>query len=361
MATRYLVSCTGCPFHGKYRSRGTADYAFGRHSCDRYQRRAAEAIRYVERNAAIDRTPKPCHHKQADHQHGTYACYVLDACKCLPCGTANRTYEADRTRQQAYGRWNGLVDAEPARQHIRALMAQGMGLKRIAAVSGVAHGVLWKLIYGKRKRLKSGKPSKRRTPSRRVRPETEARILATKVDLADGARVDGFGAARRVQALVALGWSMAKIAARLGIQRSNFTSFAHGRTDISVAHDKAVRALYAELSMQLPPQESHRDKIAASRSRNLAKALGWLPPLAWDDESLDDPNAGPGSRVADDELDQSAIERRIGGDKSVPLTAGERAELVRRMLAKGFTKRDIERNTGVNPYRDVRTPEGVSA
>lgn len=363
MATVYLACCTDCPFAGRYTSRARADWAFGRHSCERHQRIAELRARGESRKASIDRTPKPCLHKEADHMHGTYACYVLDFCRCEPCASANRVYENSRVRQQAYGRWNGLVDAEPARQHIRSLMAQGMGLKRIVAVSDISHGQLWKLMYGKRKRLKSGKPSKRRTPSKRIRPETERRILAVQLDLAGGARVDSIGAARRIQALAALGWSLSKIAARLGILRSNFTNLAHGRTDITVAHDKAVRALYDEWSMQLPPQETHRDKIAASRARNYARALGWLPPLAWDDDALDDPESAPltGAEIDAPDLDHAAIERRAAGDKAVRLSQQEKAELVRLMVARGVPKNEIERRTGVNAHREHATAEGVSA
>lgn len=357
MATRYQVSCTECPFTGKYSSQAKANWAFSRHSCERHQLRAADTVRYLQRMSAVDRTPKPCLHKVAAHKHGTYACYVLDHCRCLPCGTANCDYEANRTRQQAYGRWNGLVDAEPAREHVRSLMAQGMGLKRIVAVSEVSQGQLWKLLYGKKR------PDGTRDASKRIRPGTEAKILAVQLDLADGANVDSTGAVRRIQALVALGWSQSKIAARMGILRSNFTDLAQGRTEITVAHDKGIRALYDEWSMTLPPQEKHRDKIAASRSRNYAVAHGWVPPLAWDDESIDDSAAAPyvATGPAGAAVDEAAIERRMLGDKSVRLTAVDRTELVRRMLARGVTKIEIERRTGINVAREMTTSEGVSA
>lgn len=357
MASRFVVGCTECPFTGRYNSRARADFAFGRHSCERYQLRAADSRRYLQRMDAIDRTPKPCLHKVAAHEHGTYACYVLDCCRCLPCGAANCDYEANRTRQQAYGRWNGLVDAEPARQHIRSLMAQGMGLKRIVAVSEVAQGQLWKLMYGK------PRGDGTRDASKRIRPETEAKILAVRLDLAGGAKVDSIGAVRRIHALVALGWSQSKIAARLGIKPSNFTALVHGRTGITVAHDKAIRALYAEWSMQLPPQDEWRDKIAANRSRNYAKAAGWLPPLAWDDEQLDAQTMPPHVTPEDAEpyLDHAAIERRMSGEKAVRLTQPEKAELVRRMVARGVAKVDIERRTGVNPHREYTLGKGLPA
>ena len=288
MATKYRVTCTECPFDRTYGSRAKADFAFGRHSCERARRIAELRARGEARKAAIDRTPKPCLHKEADHQHGTYACYVQDYCRCTPCSKANSDYELERVRQQAYGRWNGLVDAEPARRHVRELMEQGMGLKRIVAVSELSQGQLWKLLYGKKR------PDGSRSASKRITPRVEAKILAVEVDLADGARVDSTGAVRRIQALVALGWSQSKICIRLGVSRSNFTPIAQGaRPTMLVAHDKAIRALYAEWSMRLPPQTQWRDKIAANRARNYAKAAGWLPPLAWDDDLIDDPNATP--------------------------------------------------------------------
>jgi transcriptional regulator with XRE-family HTH domain len=237
-------------------------------------------------------------------------------------------------------------------------MEQGMGLKRIVAVSEVSQGQLWKLMYGKKR------PDGTRSASRRITPRVEARILAVRLDLADGARIDSSGAVRRVQALVALGWSQSKICIRLGISRSNFTPIAQGaRPTMLVAHDKAIRALYAEWSMQLPPQTEWRDKIAASRARNYAGAAGWLPPLAWDDDALDDPASAPltGAEIDAPDLDHAAIERRAAGDKAVRLSRQEKAELVRLMVARGVPKNEIERRTGVNPHREYATPEGVSA
>lgn len=355
MATRYRVACTECPFARTYTSQAHADRGFRLHSCDRHRALAAQAVERLAREAGRDRTPKPCLHKQANHQHGTYACYVLDHCICLPCATANSDYEAARVRQQAYGRWNGLVDAEPARRHVQQLAAQGMGLKRIVAVSDVSHGQLWKLLYGKKRADGS------RTPSKRITPRVEEKILAVRLDLAGGARVDSTGAVRRIQALVALGWSQSKICVRLGIQRSNFTDISQGRrTEITVAYDKAIRALYAEWSMQLPPEAGHRDRIAASRSRNYARAAGWVPPLAWDDDALDDPEAMPGAVEAID-LDQVRVQRRMHGDKDVRLNAAEKTELVRRMVANGVAKNEIERRTGVNPQRVLASVEAQAS
>lgn len=360
MATVFQTSCTDCPFSGTYTSQAGANRAFRLHSCERQRHRAGSAARRAARWAAVDRTPKPCLHRKANHQHGTYACYVLDYCRCGSCSKANADYEANRVRQQAYGRWNGYIDAEPARQHIRSLTEQGMGLKRIVAVSDISQGLLWKLMYGKKR------PDGTRTPSKRIRPDTAARILAVKLDLADGAKVDGDGAVRRIQALIALGWSQSKICRELDITPANFTPIVHGRRlGMTVAHDKAVRALYDRWSMKLPPEDNHRDKIAASRARRYAKTYGWLPPLAWDDDALDNPDAdafrGEAEAAAKEtEIDEAAIYRRMRGDRTVRLSKADAAELVTRCLAANWSQIEIERRTGVHPQRHTTSQQEAS-
>lgn len=285
MSTVYRAVCDECGYSTTSKTAKLATYGIRSHSCDRQRAKDAARTRRIAREAAVDKTPKPCHHKQTNHQHGTHACYVLDACRCHGCTAANTAYERRRTRDHAYGRWNGYVDAQPARAHVQQLQARGMGWKRVARSAGVPTGTMWKLLYGV--------PSTGRPPSARIRPATESAILAVRLDLAGGAVVDGTGTARRIQALVACGWSMSKIAARLGIQRANFTSIAHGIGRVTVATDRAVRALYDELWDRTPPQDDHRDRIAASRALNYARKAGWAPPLAWDDDAMDNPAATP--------------------------------------------------------------------
>lgn len=288
----HRASCD-CGWTGEYSSANKAAWCLRKHSCERHLAKAASAQRGAERRAAVDRTPKPCHHKEANHQHGTYSCYVLDRCRCQPCASAHRQYEQQRIRQQAYGRWDGLVDAQPSREHIRSLMARGMGLKRIVEVSGIAQGTLWKLLYGKRQ------ADGRKVVTARVRPSTEQRILAVRLHLADGATIGAIGTTRRLQALVAIGWSQSKLAYRLGMRPSNLGMMLN-RTTVRTSTAAAVRSLYKELWNAPPPEATHRDRIAASRARRFAAARGWAPPLAWDDDDLDNPDATPQHAPASD-------------------------------------------------------------
>lgn len=348
MATAYLVSCD-CGFTGRYSSQAKADFATRRHSCRRWLEKSASAARGRLRDAKVDRNPKPCHHKFADHQHGTYACYTLDACRCQPCRDAVRTYEQNRTRQQAYGRWDNLVDAQPARDHVRRLMAAGMGMKRIGAAADVGGGSLWKLLYG---RVDSAGV---RRQSRRLTKAVSERLLAVELDLADGAYVPNTDTARRLQALVANGWSMSKLGAFLDVQPGNFNPVITGaRRKVTVATAKRVHALYIELADQAPPEDIHQNKSAATRARNLAARNGWAQPLRIGGRlhvgatlslpDLDDCpviDLGPG-------FDEAAVTRRLGGDRSTPVTKADRIEIVRRARAAGWSYLDLERRAGIN-------------
>lgn len=335
-------SCRTCGWSGAYDTAGRGDYAKRKHNCALQIAKAEKRGRGTARLAAVDRTPKNCHHKYANHQHGSYACYVHDKCRCHPCAAACAAWARHNTRQKAYGRWDNYVDAGPSRAHIRSLMAQGMGLKRIVATSSISQGLLWKLIYGKRQ------PDGTRTPSVRVRKDTEARILAIRLNLADGVSIDATGTRRRIQGLVCLGYSVSHIAERLGWTSANFHGLLAHQGQVTVATAKAVADLYDALSMTPNRASDHRGKIARSRAVRYAAAMGWVPPLAWDEDTIDDPYTEPEDA---DEVDEIAVGRALGGHRTAALTKPERTEVVRRWQSSGRPLAELERATGINPHR----------
>ena len=169
---------------------------------------------------------------------------------------------------------------------MRALSAAGLGWRRVAELAGMAPTAVCRLLYG-------GPGS--RPPTRRVRPNTAEAILAIQPSpdaLAPGAKVGITGTRRRVQALVATGWSQARLAERLGLSRSNFGAMMRCE-QVTAATARAVSDLYDRLWNQPPPEHDQRTRIAASRSRHHAEREGWPPPLAWDDDQIDDPAARP--------------------------------------------------------------------
>jgi hypothetical protein len=269
----------------------------------------------------------------SEREHGTKARYVMGPdengnpgrpCRCKLCARANRDYENHRARMVLYGQWKPYVDAGPAREHVRMLGRNGIGWKRAAALAGVSSGAMGRLLYGG--------PGER-PPSRRIRPETEAAIISVRPSpeaLGDSAPVDAAGTHRRVQALACNGWSLARICGRLGMLRSNFGALMD-RGQVTAATARAVRALYDELWDQAPPEGTHHEKAAASRARNYARARGWAPPAAWDDDRIDDPQAAP--------EDWKRPARR---------GARELAEEARELTRFGLTRQQAAERLGVN-------------
>lgn len=289
----------------------------------------------------IDRTPQPCLHPYARHRHGTRDAYWSDQCRCDQCKAGNATYQRTRRRLAAYGRTpNGWIDAGPVRTHVERLQAAGLGRREIAERAGLDAGIVHYLIRGRR-----GKP-----PSVRVAPRTAQLLLAVPVpavatELADGALVDGVGCRRRLQALVAIGWTQTALAQRMGWAKENLARIVHGYGGgkVTVRTHRLVAGLYDRLSMSPP-----RPSVASTRARSYATGRGWPGPLAWDDDMIDDPTARPirDSRepIAFDEI---AVERALHGDP-VKLRPVERAEVVHRLTAAGLSAAEIAPRVGID-------------
>lgn len=270
---------------------------------------------------------RDCTHPVARHVHGTNLAYKCDRCRCRPCRDAAAEYERHRSRMKAYGRWEPYVDAQPAREHVKLLSEQGMGWKRVAEKAGIQSSTVWKLMYGDPRRKTPLAPSKR------VRRQTADKILAVELDLADAANVDATGTRRRLQALVAIGWSQTRLADQLGWNVGNINSLILGRYCPRVQHDTEVRvrALYDRLWNVPPVAANGHQRGGIAHAKKVAAKRGWVPPMAWDDDTIDDPAAWPsvgsktpannGGRPAQDvtddvvwllELDPWATARQLG-------------------------------------------------
>ncbi|WHT20964.1 hypothetical protein N8J89_07835 [Crossiella sp. CA-258035] len=196
-------------------------------------------------------------------------------------------YTRHRTRQIAYGRWQPYVDAEPARRHLRALQAVGIGTPRAAELSGISASVLVAILVGQ--------PCLGRGPRQKIRPATAAKILAIPVTpevAAPCALIDSTGTIRRLQALVAIGWSQVRLARELGVNRGNFVGLMN-RGQVTVATAAAVRSLYSRLWDAPPPAETGFERNGRRIALKHAADRGWVPPAAWDDDEIDDPKACP--------------------------------------------------------------------
>jgi hypothetical protein len=164
--------------------------------------------------------------------------------------------------------------------------------------------------------------------------------------------VPTIGTTRRIRALMRLGWRGIDIAHAAGWQSGEAVTMLTGRTFLNHRTAERIRFAYDQLSMTCGPSEE---------TRRRAEREGWPPPLAWDDDTIDDPNATPqgvpNTRPVAVGIDEVAVQRRMHGDRKVRLRGGEAAELVRRMLANGWSGRRIEEHTGVNANRYITREE----
>lgn len=105
--------------------------------------------------------------------------------------------------------------------------------------------------------------------------------------------IDVTGTRRRLQALVALGWTYRAIGERAGISLSGVHKAINRYTVIRREVAAKYAAVYDELSMTLPPMDTRQQKRDANYARTVARKNGYLPPLVWDDATIDDPDAKP--------------------------------------------------------------------
>jgi transcriptional regulator with XRE-family HTH domain len=109
--------------------------------------------------------------------------------------------------------------------------------------------------------------------------------------------IDATGTRRRLQALAALGWSARAIAERFGYSEVTVSGWFRANL-VSRRTVARIRGWYDELSMTPPPTRTRAERYSVGTTRGRARAAGWHPPLAWDDDLIDDPNASPEPVIA---------------------------------------------------------------
>lgn len=278
---------------------------------------------------------------------GTNAGYRT-GCRCPRCTDGARVAALRRRQQIAFGRWDPFVDAGLVRAHVEALRAAGMGPKTIAAEAGVAYTVVIRLLYAV-----GGSPR-----SRRVRRGNAEALFACQPRPAAGARVDGTGTRRRLEALMVLGWSKWALAREIGCRPDRVLQLMRGPR-VTASSAEAVRALFERLSMT-PPQVTDRwAATSVTRTINYAKARGFVPPLAWDEESIDDPAAGPSLTVGavfgrDDLTVDLLVDGELAGGRARP---EERREAIRILAERGWATADIATWLGLSTKAVARLRE----
>ncbi len=225
------------------------------------------------------------------------------------------------------------VAAAPVQAKLRRLVNAQVPLRTLGRVTGLSPTTVRKILDGEQ-------VSVQRATAARV-----SRMCPHDVYLAQSTgHVPRIGAVRRVQALLAMGWPHRALGAA-GITNSAQIIGATGDL-ITVQRWRQVRDVYDRLSMTPGP---------SPETRGWAAKLGYPPPLAWDEESIDDPSAtaqtGTPATVTsagDEVVDVVAVARAVAtAGAADSLTATERRAVVRVMASRGASDAQIAEHLGV--------------
>jgi hypothetical protein len=213
-----------------------------------------------------------------DPRHGERAGY-LAGCREMCCRVPHTRYGKQWNLDQAAGRPKRQVPATRAQEHITHLLRM-MSVGAIADAAGVAETIVTGVL------------------SREViYARTERRILGvTKPTQASGRhRVNITGSVRRLRALAAVGYSSRAIAAASDLSACSIRLIQQEKSGetVEAATARAVVAAYDTLAMTPPIAHTPKARQAIPVVKRHAERQGWVPPLAWDDTTIDDPAATP--------------------------------------------------------------------
>lgn len=219
------------------------------------------------------------------------------------------------------------VDATLTRAHVLALL-ETLTVGQIEARSGVNRRCI-RLLVG----AIEGEPQTRRITKRTA--AALASVTPARIGPEAHGLVDAVGTQRRLRALYALGHDAKSMAHELGASTRTMWTLLTWPEHPQVTADLRSRVveLYDRLSLVVPPPSRYR-----TRAVHLAQRRGWAPPLAWDDELIDDPAATPQLDVeaSGDVVDEAAVQRAVSGDRSVRLSAADKDEAVKRLHGRGL-------------------------
>lgn len=211
-----------------------------------------------------DTLRRDCTHRGAPHRHGTRAAYVSDRCGCTRCRVANRDAETRRVTAIAAGNWAPYTDSTSVRRHLAALRQHGIGVGRIAQLSGVPVGTVRRLA-----------PDSQAGPHR-IRTGTAQRLLAVPLAAtAASARrlVAADNTRRRITELTAAGHTVRDLAHLIG-KTADRLRRSLSRRFVTAATAAAVATLHATLTNDRRPSNPARRVSAVRRPGTTVRPRG---------------------------------------------------------------------------------------
>lgn len=230
------------------------------------------------------------------------------------------------------------VATGPVSAHIAGLLDAGWTQRGIAEVTGLPTTTVLHVTHAR---------------YGRTNRDIAARLLAVQADTPRP--VSGYlpkiGAVRRIQALMAIGHRHQDITAAIrsagSSHRSQLVLHQAGELIERRTH-RAVCTAYDALSMTPGP---------STQTVRRAQALGYLPPLAYDDDALDRAaeecvhitnamHSDVDARLEPMSIDEIAISEAIHG-RRVTLTSAETTEAIRRLAAMRLNDTEIGERLGM--------------
>lgn len=163
------------------------------------------------------------------------------------------------------------------------------------------------------------------------------------------ALVPAIGVRRRLQALMAIGWTQAEIGRRLGWKCHKSFWLAMNADRVHRRTHNAVAKVYDELCMIPGPSAITRGKAIAS---------GYRPPLAWNDIDRDPEPPAVEPDADADQVDPIAVARAVAGEPPAILRDVDRLAAVAELVRRGETTTQIADKLAVDygqAYRDRDT------
>lgn len=266
---------------------------------------------------------------------------------CRPC---RNLMQRRASKRKALGT-SPWTDAAPIRAHIEQLLIRGMSRHQIGELAGLHRTIIRNLVIGQ--------PHANQPPASRIRRDNAAKLLAvgftpcapvpntTTRNRQAGVTIDNTGTRRRLEALMANGWSARELSRRLGHHGHALQLPKYRRCTSNTA--TAVAQLYAELESTPGPSQP---------MRTYYRGRGYLPPGWWDPDTIDDPDATPAGLTYQPLGDGPAIDVDMHRDDQVAILT--RAGLTPTQIASqlGCSRktivRAVTRNTTERPGKRIR-------
>lgn len=182
------------------------------------------------------------------------------------------------------------VPAAPVIAHVRGLNRRGMSYVQICQLAGLHMTTVHKILH--RGATPGGKPHM-------IYRRTAVKLLAVPYVSphaypgSRGARMPAHGIQRRLQALVAAGYTYTFLSQALNLGQSAQPAQRLATKDYSWAHyatHELVSGLYDRIQYD-KPSEHGITEYGQRRAQNTGSKNGFAPPDCWDDDTIDDPDA----------------------------------------------------------------------